>query len=299
MKVAYHPIYCHPLPDGHRFPMIKYELIPGQLLLEGIIDESDIHEPEKLRRQDALLVHDETYLDKLERLELSKQEERKTGFPLSQLLVEREHIIMQGTLDMALYAMKHGIGLNIAGGTHHAYSDRGEGFCLLNDIAISAAYLLKHRYCSRVLVIDLDVHQGNGTAAIFQNNQQVFTFSMHGSNNYPLHKEKSDLDVPLHDGIDGEAYLALLEQHLHPLLDTFQPEMIFYQCGVDILSSDKLGRLNVSLQDCKKRDELVLMEAKKRKTPICCSMGGGYSEDIKIIVDAHCNTFRIAAELFK
>lgn len=299
MKVAYHPIYCHPLPEGHRFPMLKYELIPGQLLLEGTIDESDLHTPSRLETSTALLVHDEMYLEKLKNLALSKQEERKTGFPLSDLLVEREFIIMQGTLDMALYALHHGIGLNIAGGTHHAYRDRGEGFCLLNDIAIGAAYLLHHNLCKKILVVDLDVHQGNGTASIFQDEKNVFTFSMHGGNNYPLHKEKSDLDIPLHDGIKDHEYMSLLEQNLIPVLDTFQPDMLFYQCGVDILSSDKLGRLDVSLEACKQRDLLVITEAKKRNIPICCSMGGGYSEDIKIIVEAHCNTFRIAADLYK
>lgn len=298
MKIAYAPVYCHPLPEGHRFPMLKYELIPAQLLHEGTIREQDIHTPEILPVEVAELAHEKEYLGKLLHLDLSYREERKTGFPLSPLLIERERTIMQGTLDMSLYALKNGIGLNVAGGTHHAYSNRGEGFCLMNDIAISAAYLLHHRLRRKILVVDLDVHQGNGTASIFQDNRDVFTFSMHGANNYPLHKEQSDLDIPLPDGIGDEEYLNLLQTHLSQVTQHFKPDFIFYQCGVDILSSDKLGRLGISLEGCKQRDHLVLGFARKNNIPICCSMGGGYSEDIRIIVEAHCNTFRLAASLY-
>lgn len=298
IKIAFDPIYCHPLPEGHRFPMLKYELIPGQLIHEGSFSESHFFSPKKMDEPTALLAHDSAYVSKLQNLALTKQEERKTGFPLSEQLVEREFIIMQGTLDMSLAAIENGIGFNVAGGTHHAYRDRGEGFCLLNDIAISALYLLEKKLRKKILVVDLDVHQGNGTASIFEHDPRVFTFSMHGGNNYPLHKEKSDLDIPLPDGIRDEAYLELLHQHLPALIDTVQPDFIFYQCGVDILETDKLGRLKVSLEGCKKRDEFVLKTARRHHIPICCSMGGGYSEDIRIIVDAHCNTFRIAGELY-
>jgi len=298
IKIAFDPIYCHPLPEGHRFPMLKYDLIPGQLIHEGSFSEANFFSPKKMDEATALLAHDVEYVRKLQNLALTKQEERKTGFPLSAQLVEREFIIMQGTLDMSLAAIENGIGFNVAGGTHHAYRDRGEGFCLLNDIAISALYLLEKKLRNKILVVDLDVHQGNGTASIFENDPRVFTFSMHGGNNYPLHKEKSDLDIPLPDGIRDEAYLELLYQNLPTLIDTVQPDFIFYQCGVDILETDKLGRLKVSLEGCKKRDEFVLKTAHRHNIPVCCSMGGGYSEDIKIIVEAHCNTFRIAGELY-
>lgn len=298
MKLAYSPIYCHPLPEGHRFPMLKYELIPEQLLYEGTIDISQLHEPSLISRENILLTHEENYLEKLETCSLDKNEIRKTGFPLSPLLVEREKIIMQGTIDMALHAMKDGIGLNVAGGTHHAFTNRGEGFCLLNDIAIATNFLIKNNHVKKVLIIDLDVHQGNGTAQIFEGRSDVFTFSIHGAHNYPLQKERSTLDIGVEDKIGDEEYLQILEENLAAIVPSFQPDFIFYQCGVDILGSDKLGRLNISLEGCKQRDQLVFESAQKNHLPICCAMGGGYSEDIKIIVDAHCNTFRLAQHLF-
>ncbi|MGB0424680.1 MAG: histone deacetylase, partial [Flavobacteriales bacterium] len=180
----------------------------------------------------------------------------------------------------------------------HSFSDRGEGFCLLNDFAITAQVLLSRGKAKKVMIVDLDVHQGNGTAKIFENNNNVFTFSMHGGKNYPLQKEKSDLDVPLEDGIEDEEYLSKLQFHLPKILDSFQPDFVLYQCGVDILSSDKLGRLGVSLDGCKQRDRIVFSEVKERAIPIACAMGGGYSEEIKYIVEAHANTFRLADELF-
>jgi acetoin utilization deacetylase AcuC-like enzyme len=296
--IAWSDIYAHPLPEGHRFPMLKYELIPEQLLYEGTFRETDFFKPEIMKASIITRVHTLEYLEKLETLSLSKSEERKTGFPLSAELVEREKIIMQGTLDAALAALSTGIGFNVAGGTHHAYADRGEGFCLLNDQALAAQYLLDHQIKSRILIIDLDVHQGNGTAAIFSEESNVFTFSMHGANNYPLHKETSDLDIPLPDGISDHEYLSLLDRHLKQTLDLFQPDFLFYQCGVDILETDKLGRLKITPEGCKKRDAFVFDIAKKNSIPVVCSMGGGYSEDIRKIVDAHCTTFRLAAERY-
>ena len=245
-----------------------------------------------------LLTHDAAYLKKLNSLELTAAEVRKTGFPLTKELIEREKIIMQGTLESAKYAIQYGVSGNIAGGTHHAFADRGEGFCLLNDIAIAANYLLKNQISKKILVVDLDVHQGNGTASIFNGTQNVFTFSMHGENNYPLKKEKSDLDVPLLDGINDKEYLSLLKQHLPFLMEQESPDFIFYQCGVDILATDKLGRLGVSLDGCRERDCFVFEQAKKNKIPICFCMGGGYSEKISVIIEAHANTYRVAQEIF-
>jgi acetoin utilization deacetylase AcuC-like enzyme len=188
--------------------------------------------------------------------------------------------------------------MNIAGGTHHAYTDRGEGFCLLNDNAIAANALLQEQKAKKILIVDLDVHQGNGTAQIFANENRVFTFSMHGEKNYPLHKEKSDLDIGLPDGIGDNAYLQLLHENLARLLDEVQPDFMFFQCGVDILSTDKLGRLGISKEGCKARDRIVLQSAKTNRIPLVCSMGGGYSEKIADIVDAHANTFRLAQEIY-
>ena len=278
--------------------MLKYELLPEQLLYEGTIGNNNIFSPQKLDESLILRTHDPLYWDKLKHLSLSRSEIRKTGFPLSRQLVEREITILNGTVQCALYALQYGIAMNIAGGTHHAFSDRGEGFCLLNDIAVASNYLLDNALARQVLVVDLDVHQGNGTAEIFQNDSRVFTFSMHGANNYPLHKECSDLDIALPDGTTDAFYLNTLEVNLKNLLDQVQPDFLFFQSGVDVLGTDKLGRLNLSIAGCRDRDKVVLQCAKERNIPLVASMGGGYSEDIKIIVEAHANTYRLAQEIY-
>lgn len=298
LKVAWSQIYAHPMPEGHRFPMEKYELLPEQLLYEGTLNEENFFIPETIEEKWILEVHDESYFHKLKSLDLSPSEIRRTGFPLSEALVEREIHIMQGSMMAAAYALESGIGMNIAGGTHHAFKDRGEGFCLLNDIAITAAYLIKAKGLKKVLVVDLDVHQGNGTAKIFEDNSQVFTFSMHGAHNYPLHKEISDLDVPLKDKTGDSSYLKLLNRHLPELLDTFEPDFIIFQSGVDVLETDKLGRLGMSIRGCKERDRIVLETARLHQVPIMCCMGGGYAKRINDIIEAHANTFRLAQEIF-
>ncbi len=298
LKVAYHPIYNHPLPEGHRFPMEKYELLPLQLLHEGTLNENNFFEPNSLDEENILAVHSITYWQKLKNLSLSKSEIRVTGFPLSKELVKREVAIAQGTVEASLYALKYGCAMNIAGGTHHSFSDRGEGFCLLNDQAIAAQYLINHNLASKILIIDLDVHQGNGTAQIFREKLNVFTFSMHGATNYPFRKENSDLDIPLENGIKDKEYLELLYLHLPKLIDEVKPDFIYYQSGVDILETDKLGKLSVSTEGCKERDRFVLSLCKDNSLPIVCSMGGGYSPEIKHIVEAHANTFRLAKEIF-
>lgn len=298
LKVAWTESYVLPLPPNHRFPMSKYELLPQQLLYEGTIKESNIFRPAELDTKWILLTHDQNYWSRLNGLSLSDKEVRKTGFPLTRELVQREITIAQGTLDCALYALQFGVAMNIAGGTHHAFTDRGEGFCLLNDIAIAANYLLYHNLAKRILVVDLDVHQGNGTAQIFQNDNRVFTFSMHGANNYPLRKEFSDLDIGLPDYTNDSFYLSTLEVNLRNLLEQVQPDFIFYQSGVDILDTDKLGRLSVSREGCRQRDRLVLSTARQNRIPLVASMGGGYSPDIRDILEAHANTFRLAQEIF-
>jgi acetoin utilization deacetylase AcuC-like enzyme len=298
VKIAFSPIYYHELPEGHRFPMLKYELIPEQLLHEGTITQENIFVPNMCDAIDVLRTHDLDYYNKLINQQLSPSEQRKIGFPQSPALIERELVITRGTIDCALFALEYGCALNIAGGTHHAFAERGEGFCLLNDMAIAADYLLYKKLVTKILVIDLDVHQGNGTAKLMENEPRAFTFSMHGKNNYPFHKEQSDLDIPLADGISGHAYLEILEKTLPMLLETVNPDFIFYLSGVDILSTDKFGKFNVSIDECKRRDELVLKMAYDNKIPIAIAMGGGYSPDINDILQAHCNTFRIAANLF-
>ncbi len=298
VRIAFDPIYAHPLPENHRFPMLKYELIPAQLIYEGTCTESHFFNPSICPEEVILLTHKKEYLDKLLNQQLSASEQRKIGFPQSPELIQRELIITQGTIDAALYALENGAALNIAGGTHHAFAESGEGFCLLNDMAIASNYLLKNGLSNKILIIDLDVHQGNGTAKLMENEPRVFTFSMHGATNYPIRKEKSDLDIGLENGATSETYLSILYETLPKLLATVKPDFAFYLAGVDILSTDKFGKLQVSMEACKQRDEFVLTLLKKNNIPVTVVLGGGYSPDIKTIVEAHCNTFRIAIDLF-
>ncbi len=298
LKIAYHPIYKHHLPDGHRFPMAKYDLLPQQLLYEGTCIEENFFEPEIPNNKYFFMVHDADYVSHLLNITLDQKAARKIGFPLSEELIAREMIIADGTMKASEYAIKHGIAMNIAGGTHHAFTNRGEGFCMLNDQAIGAKYLLENGLATKILIVDLDVHQGNGTAEIFQNDTAVFTFSMHGRSNYPFHKEQSDLDIPLENGTKDAEYLSILKETLPNLIKEQQPDFIYYLCGVDVIESDKLGKLSLSLEGCKERDRIVLQNCKDQSIPVMCSMGGGYSKDIKIIVDAHANTFRLAQDIF-
>lgn len=298
MKVAYRKEYAHPLPEGHRFPMEKYSLLPQQLLHENTIEERDIFAPEPVDLQWVLEIHDRKYVDKLNQLKLSRQEQRRTGFPLSPELVYREMIIAEGTKQCCEYAFQEGVSLNIAGGTHHAYPDHGEGFCLYNDQAIAANWLIKERKAKQVLIVDLDVHQGNGTAFIFQDRPEVFTFSMHGVANYPMHKEKSDLDIPLDDQCDDGTYLSILNEYLPRLINNVKPDFIFYQSGVDVLQEDKLGRLGLTKEGCKERDRIVWDHCSRYEIPVVACMGGGYAPHIKSIIEAHANTYRSAREFY-
>ncbi len=299
LHIAYDPIYAHPLPEGHRFPMLKYELIPGQLLHEGTIGEHNLFAPSICRDETVLLTHTAAYIEKLKTLKLSVKEQRHIGFPQSRELIEREFIITQGTLDCCYAAMQNGVALNVAGGTHHAFADHGEGFCLLNDFAIASNYLLQQKLINRILIIDLDVHQGNGTARLFSHEKRVYTFSMHGEHNYPFHKEKSDWDIGLKDGTKNEEYLDLLTTALDKLLPKLQPELVFFLAGADILETDKMGKLKVTLNGCRQRDIEVFSRLKSRSIPCVVAMGGGYSADIKTITEAHCNTFRLAKDMYE
>ncbi len=298
LPIAFHPIYNHPLPEGHRFPMIKYELLPQQLLHEGTAMESDFHAPGLPDMALILAVHQKQYVDDLLNLTLDPRAVRKIGFPLSAELVERELRIAQGTIWGCGKSLETGIAFNIAGGTHHAYSNHGEAFCLLNDQAIGAQYLLDNKFAKKILIVDLDVHQGNGTAEIFTNNNRVFTFSMHGKSNYPFHKETSDLDIALGDNTGDDEYLSILKENLPKLIDVEQPDFIFYLSGVDILATDKLGKLGCTLNGCKERDAFVLSLCRRLEIPVQCSMGGGYSPDIRTIIEAHANTYRVAKDLY-
>ena len=278
--------------------MEKYELLPQQLILEGTCKREDFFEPKPASIEQVIRVHDPLYVKQLSKLNLNKSEVRKIGFPLSKALVQREFTIAGGTVMGAEKALKSGIAMNIAGGTHHAFRAHGEAFCLLNDQAIAAQYLLDKGKAKKILILDLDVHQGNGTAEIFKSNDFIFTCSVHGAKNYPFKKEESDLDLALEDQTKDEAYLEKIKLLLPDLIDKVKPDFIFYLCGVDILGTDKLGRLDLSLEGCKNRDRLVLQQCHRQGIPIQCSMGGGYSKDINVIVEAHANTYREAAKLY-
>jgi acetoin utilization deacetylase AcuC-like enzyme len=297
LRVAWAPEYVLPLSPHHRFPMSKYELLPQQLMYEGTLSSANFFTPVAETRW-ANLTHDAGYLRRLQDLALTPKEIRRTGFPLTAEVIQREYLIASGTVQCTRYALQHGIAMNIAGGTHHAFADRGEGFCLLNDLAMAAHFLLHEKLARSILMVDLDVHQGNGTAHLFQQHPSVFTFSMHGANNYPLHKESSDLDIGLPDRTPDDFYLKTLEHNLHNLMDHVQPDFLFYQAGVDILVTDKLGKLSVTREGCKQRDRLVLEMARRHSVPLVVTMGGGYSERFSDIIEAHANTYRLAQEIF-
>ncbi len=296
--IAYHPCYELELPRGHRFPMDKYPMLRKQLIYEGTFSNENFFLPKKIDRNIVEKVHNKNYVQKLLTLSLNKGEIRRIGFPFNKKLIDREMTIAGGTLECCIKAFENGISLNVAGGTHHAFSNRGEAFCLLNDQAIAAQYLINKYKLKKILIIDLDVHQGNGTAEIFRKNEKVFTFSMHGKKNYPFQKIKSDLDVELLDGTEDQQYLDILNEKLNMIFDKIKPEFIFYLAGVDILKTDKLGRLSLTLEGCRLRDEIILNKCFERKIPVQCSMGGGYSEELKIILEAHSNTFRVASKIF-
>ena len=298
LKIAYNQNYIYPLEENHRFPMIKYELIPEQLIRENTCSSENFFSPNKIDDKIVLKTHQREYFERFTSLKLSKKEIREIGFPLSQQLVERELQIADGTIKGVKYSIKNGISMNIAGGTHHAFYDRGEAFCMLNDQAIATNYIIQEGLFKKVLIIDLDVHQGNGTASLFNSNPNVYTLSFHGKKNYPFRKEKSDLDMEFDDNTNDDEYLKVLRETIPKVIDQFEPEFIFYLSGVDVLENDKLGRLSLSIDGCKERDRFILEICKNNSIPVQVSMGGGYSVILKNIIEAHSNTFRLAQEIF-
>jgi len=298
LKIAYHQNYIYPLDKNHRFPMIKYELIPEQLIRENTCNSDNFFKPDKIDDSIVLLTHEENYFKRFTSLNLSQKEIREIGFPLSKDLVVREMEIAEGTVRGVHYSIENGVSMNIAGGTHHAFYNRGEAFCMLNDQAIATNYLLNNGLANKILIIDLDVHQGNGTASLFKNNSNVFTLSFHGKKNYPFRKEKSDLDIEFNDNTNDDEYLKVLKETIPKVLYEFKPDFIFYLSGVDVLENDKLGRLSLSINGCKERDRFILDTCYKNSIPVQVSMGGGYSSILKNIIEAHSNTFRLAQEIY-
>jgi acetoin utilization deacetylase AcuC-like enzyme len=294
MKCSYHPGYQIPLPTGHPFPIAKFPLLKDQLLAEGVLAPGDILQPEPVDRNTLELVHTAEYLDKLESSGLSAAEQRRLGMPWSDALWLRSRLASGGTLLAARAALESGLSGNLAGGTHHAFADHGEGFCVLNDVAIAIAKLRVEDAIQRALVIDLDVHQGNGTAAIFENVEEVFTFSMHGERNYPAAKMRSDLDVALQDGADDSEYLAALERHLPAVLDAADTDIAFYLAGVDVAAGDRYGKLALSEEGIRLRDRLVINSVRGRGAPIVIVLGGGDAPTRARTAELHAHAFREA-----
>ncbi|MFB3819747.1 MAG: histone deacetylase [Candidatus Methylomirabilales bacterium] len=297
MRACYSDHYAIPLPPGHSFPIRKYRLVRQQLLREGTLAPADLLEPDLAHPEDILQAHTRAYWEQLSTGTLPATALRRLGLPWSEALVRRSRASVQGTLTAARMAIHQGLAANLAGGTHHAFADRGEGYCVLNDMAVAIRCLQRDWWMQRMAVIDCDVHQGNGTASIFAGDPDVFTFSIHGANNYPLAKVPGTLDIALPDGTGDEDYLRALRAALPKVLDDFRPGLVFYQAGADPHEGDRLGRLRLTHDGLRRRDELVLAACRDGGIPVVITLGGGYGQDLADTVAAHCNTIRAAVEL--
>ena len=298
MRVFYTPRYYAEIGDTHIFPIRKFELVRNQLLAEGILQEGEIHEPLPATIDDVRLVHTEVYVSRLCAGTLTDKEIRRLGLPWSESLVRRSFYAVGGTIAAAFHSLGDGYCSNLAGGTHHSFADRGEGFCVFNDVAVAIRTLRSRGLIQRVAIVDCDVHQGNGTATIFAGDPQTFTFSMHGANNYPLVKAQSSLDIELPDGTQDDDYLALLDESLERVFQ-HEPEIIFYLAGADPFAGDKLGKLSMSIEGLRRRDELVLRNCFEREVPVVTVMSGGYGKEITNTIEIHCNTIRAVKAVFE
>ena len=296
-RVFYSPYYYADIGENHVFPIKKFELVRDKLLQEGTLQNSEIIEPQPAKIEDVLLVHTEDYISRLRNGTLTAKEIRRLGLPWSESLVRRSFLAISGTIKAARHALKNKIASNLAGGTHHSFPDRGEGFCVLNDVAVTIRVLQKENLAGRFLVIDCDVHQGNGTAFIFKDDAEVFTFSMHGAKNYPLFKENSTVDIELPDKTGDAEFLETLNEAL-PRIFRHEPDLVFYLGGADPFEHDKLGRLGLTIEGLRRRDEMVLSFAREMEIPIVTTMSGGYAEDINDTVEIHCNTIRAVKRVF-
>jgi acetoin utilization deacetylase AcuC-like enzyme len=298
MQVFYTPRYYAEIGAGHVFPIRKFELVRNRLLAEGTLDPSEIVEPSPALLEDVLLVHTEDYVSRLCNGQLTTKEIRRLGLPWSESLVRRSFYAVGGTLAATSAALSEGCSSNLAGGTHHSFADRGEGFCVLNDVAIAIRSMRTRSLIHRAAIVDCDVHQGNGTATIFAGDNETFTFSMHGANNYPLFKAQSTLDLELPDGTRDEEYLETLARHL-PAVFAHEPEIVFYLAGADPFAKDKLGKLSLSIDGLRERDSYVLRACYEREVPIVTVMSGGYGKDINDTIEIHCNTIRVVKNVFE
>jgi acetoin utilization deacetylase AcuC-like enzyme len=294
MRASYTPDYYVPLPENHAFPMGKFPALYQILINEGLLRPDDVAVPESASWNDLEMVHTTQYLEKLRNGTLERAEERRMGLPWSAALVSRSRIAVQGTLIAAQMALEDGIAANLAGGTHHSFPDHGEGFCVLNDVAVTIKVLQRNRRIDRVLVIDLDVHQGNGTAAIFDGDDSVFTFSMHGEKNYPWNKMTSSLDIDLPDDTDDRTYLAELDQYLPLAFEAARADLIFYLAGVDPVAGDRFGRLSLTRGGLHCRERYVLEVVKRRGVPIVLLLSGGYAATPEATADLHAIVHREA-----
>ena len=328
MKAFYSDTFVLPLPEQHRFPMAKYRLLRERILSEGILRAEDLSLPEAISWDALRLVHDPGYVDQVANGTLPAEAQRRIGFPWSEMMVERSRRSVGATLAAAREALggarrlpafagvdiepatarraeapearrRPSVAANLAGGTHHAFRDRGEGYCVFNDVAVAATVLLREGAIARVAVVDCDVHQGNGTAAIFRDEPAVFTFSMHGAHNFPFRKEVSDLDVTFEDGTGDDEYLAALATHLPQVLDAHRPDLVFYLAGADPYEGDRLGRLKLTIGGLRARDRMVFDACHARSLPVAVAMSGGYAPDVDAIVSIHANTIAEAVRIYE
>lgn len=297
MRFFYSDTFTLPLPDGHRFPISKYELLRRRLLEEDILQPDQLELSPLARTEDVLLAHDQAYVEAFESGALDPKAMRRIGLPWSEGLVERTRATTGGAVEAARRAMQDGLSGQLAGGTHHAHRDFGSGYCVYNDFAVAALSLLEDGTTGRIAIIDLDVHQGDGNASILSPREDVFVFSMHGQRNFPFRKFDGDLDVGLPDGMEDEAYLRTLSEHL-PAVFAFRPDLVLYQAGVDALEQDKLGRLALSHDGLRRRDEMVLALCKAAGLPVSMAIGGGYADPIEPTVAAYANTYSMAKTIY-
>jgi acetoin utilization deacetylase AcuC-like enzyme len=298
MQVFYTPRYYAEIGNGHIFPIRKFELVRDRLLAEGSLHPDELLEPQPAAIEQVRLVHTEDYVSRLCSGALTAKELRRLGLPWSESLVRRSFYATGGTIAAARMALVAGYASNLAGGTHHSFADRGEGFCVFNDVAVAIRVLRNEDLIGRVAIIDCDVHQGNGTATIFAADNDTFTFSIHGANNYPLFKAQSSLDIELGDGTTDDEYLDCLVNHF-PAVFAADPEIVFYLAGADPYVGDKLGRLALTIDGLRRRDMCVLRECYEREVPVVTVMSGGYGKDINDTIEIHCNTIRMVKQVFE